>query len=174
MKKSNYKWALTVTIIAFLLSIILSLVANIVLENVELLVSILVTFIFILLGIIFDIIGVAVTVGDEGVFHSMSAKKVRGGKVGVKLIKNKSKVSSICCDVVGDICGIISGSAGVAIVALLIKHTSVNELLLSLIVASLISSLTIGGKAIGKNIAVNKSNQVVTATAKFLSIFSSR
>ena len=102
----------------------------------------------------------------------MSARRVRGGKIGVKLIKNASKVSSICCDVVGDICGIISGSAGVTIVALIIKITNINELLISLLVTALISSLTIGGKAIGKNVAINKSTEVVTIVAKILSIFS--
>ena len=37
------------------------------------------TLLFIILGIIFDIIGVAVTSGDEVAFHSMSARKVKGG-----------------------------------------------------------------------------------------------
>ena len=60
---------------------------------------------FIFLGILFDIIGVAVTSSDDKIFHSMSARKVRGAKVAVKFHKNAEKVSSFCCDVVGDICG---------------------------------------------------------------------
>ena len=174
MKKSNNKWILIVTLLAFGLSLMMSFVAGIILKNVTLIVSIIVTFLFILFGIIFDIIGVAVTSGDEIAFHSMSARRVRGGKMGVMLVKNASKVSSICCDVVGDICGIISGSAGVTIVALIIKNTNINELLISLIVTALISALTIGGKAIGKNIAINKSTEVITIVAKILSIFSKR
>ena len=157
--KSNNKWILVVTLLAFGLSLIMSFVAGIILKNVTLIVSILVTFLFVLLGIVFDIIGVAVTSGDEVAFHSMSARRVRGGKVGVMLVKNASKVSSICCDVVGDICGIISGSAGVTIVALIIKMTNINELLISLIVTALISALTIGGKAMGKSMAINKSTE---------------
>ena len=174
MKKSNNKWILIVTLLAFGLSLMMSFVAGIILKNVTLIVSIIVTFLFILFGIIFDIIGVAATSGDEIAFHSMSARRVRGGKMGVMLVKNASKVSSICCDVVGDICGIISGSAGVTIVALIIKNTNINELLISLIVTALISALTIGGKAIGKNIAINKSTEVITIVAKILSIFSKR
>ena len=174
MKKSNYSWIVIVTVIAFVLSLIMSFVAEIILKNVTLTISIIVTFLFILLGIIFDIIGVAVTSGDEVAFHSMSARRVRGGKIGVKLIKNASKVSSICCDVVGDICGIISGSAGVTIVALIIKMTDMNELLISLIVTALISALTIGGKAMGKNLAINKSTEVVSVVSKLLSIFSKK
>ena len=172
MKKSKFSWIIIVTLLAFVLSLLMSFMAGIILKNVTLIISIVVTFLFILLGIIFDIIGVAVTSGDEVAFHSMSARRVRGGKIGVKLIKNASKVSSICCDVVGDICGIISGSAGVTIVALIIKITNINELLISLLVTALISSLTIGGKAIGKNVAINKSTEVVTIVAKILSVFS--
>ncbi|MBR0472679.1 MAG: hypothetical protein IJI98_08310 [Methanosphaera sp.] len=149
----------------------MSLAVTIAFDNVTLAVSIIVTFLFILLGILFDIIGVAVTSGDAVAFHSMSARKVRGGRIGVILMKNASKVSSICCDVVGDICGIISGAAGVTIVALLVSKTNINPLLISLIVTSLISSLTIGGKALGKNLAINKSTEVVTFVAKALSIF---
>lgn len=170
--KSNYRWGLTITLLAFGISLIMSLFSTVVLENVKLLIAILVTFLFILIGIIFDIIGVAVTSGDDTAFHSMSARKVKGGKMGVRLLKNASKVSSICCDVVGDICGIISGTAGVTIVALIIKYTDVNELIISLIVTALISSLTIGGKALGKNYAMNKSTQIITRVSKILSVFS--
>ena len=172
--KSNYKWVLIVTILAFILSLVMSLVVTTVLANVTLTISIIVTFLFILLGIVFDIIGVAATSSDETVFHSMAARRVRGGKIGVKLIKNASKVSSICCDVVGDICGIISGSAGVTIIALIIKLTDINPLVITLVVTSLISSLTIGGKALGKGVAINKSDKVITIVSKILSIFSKR
>ena len=172
--KSNYRWACIVTLLAFVLSIVMSLLVTTALENVTLTASIIITFLFILLGIIFDIIGVSVTSSDEVAFHSMSARKIRGGRVGVKLIKNAPQVASICCDVVGDICGIISGSAGVTIVALIVTKTNWNFLLVSLIVTSLISSLTIGGKALAKNIAINKSVEVVTIVAKILSIFSSK
>lgn len=172
MKKSNYRWVLIITLLAFILSIMMSLIVTAVLKNVTLMVSIIVTFLFILLGILFDMIGVAVTSGDEVAFHSMSARRVRGGRVGVKLIKNASKVSSICCDVIGDICGIISGTAGVSIVTVLAKMTNWNLLLVSLIVTAFISSLTIGGKALCKNLAINKSTEVVIIVAKILSIFS--
>lgn len=174
MKKSNNRWIIIVTALAFILSLLMSLVTGIVLKNVGIIVAIIVTFLFILLGIVFDIIGISVTCANKEIFHSMAARKVRGGKVGVNLIKNASKVSSICCDVVGDICGIISGSAGVTIVTLFVVKTGANSLLVSLIVAALISSLTIGGKAIGKNLSVSKGNEVITVVSKFLSIFTKK
>ena len=169
--KTNFKWILIVTILAFVISIIMTLFATVALENVSLFIAILITFLFILLGIIFDIIGVAVTSGDEVAFHSMSSRKVKGGKIGVKLMKNTSKVSSVCCDVIGDVCGIVSGTSGVVIVTLIIKLTDLNELLVSLLVTGLISSLTIGGKALGKGFAVNKSKEIVTVVSRILSFF---
>lgn len=169
--KTDFKWVFIVTILAFIISVIMTLFATVTLENVSLLVAILMTVLFILLGIIFDIIGVAVTSGDEVSFHSMSSRKIRGGKIGVKLLKNMDKVSSVCCDVIGDVCGIISGTSGVVIVSLIIKLTDINELFISLLVTGLISALTIGGKAIGKGLAINRSKEIVTLVSKILSFF---
>ena len=170
--KTDFKWVFIVTILAFIISIVMTLFATITLEKVSLIIAILITFLFILLGIIFDIVGVAVTSGDEVAFHSMSSRKVKGGKIGVKLLKNTDKVASICCDVVGDVCGIVSGTSGVVIVALIIELTNINELLVSLLVTGIISALTIGGKAIGKGFAINKSKEIVTIVSKILSVFS--
>jgi len=169
--KTDFKWVFIVTILAFIISIVMTLFSTVTLENVSLLIAILITFLFILLGIVFDIIGVAVTSGDEVAFHSMSSRKVKGGKIGVKLLKNTDKVSSICCDVVGDVCGIVSGTSGVVIVSLIIKLTDINELVVSLLVTGLISALTIGGKALGKGLAINKSKEIVTVVSKVLSVF---
>lgn len=169
--KNNIKWIIIVTLLAFIISVVMNLFATITLEGVSLFIAILITLIFILIGIIFDVIGVAVTSGDEVAFHSMSARKVRGGKIGVKLIKNTEKVSSICCDVIGDVCGIISGTSGVAIVAIIIKNNNTNELLVTLLVTGIISALTIGGKAIGKSLAINKSKEIVTIVSKTLAMF---
>ena len=170
-KKTDFKWVFIVTILAFVISIVMTLFSTVTLENVNLLVAILITFLFILLGIVFDIVGVAVTSGDEVAFHSMSSRKVKGGKIGVKLLKNPEKVSSVCCDVVGDVCGIVSGTSGVVIVSLIIKLTDINELMVSLLVTGLISALTIGGKALGKGFAINKSKDIVTIVSKILSVF---
>lgn len=168
-KKTDFKWVFIVTILAFIISIVMTFISKLALESVGLVIAILITLFFILLGIIFDIVGVAVTSGDEVVFHSMSARKVKGGKIGVKLLKNTEKVSSICCDVIGDVCGIISGTSGVVIVSLIIKLTDINELLISLLVTGIISALTIGGKALGKGFAINKSKEIVTIVSKILS-----
>ena len=170
-EKVNVKWIITVVIASFVISFCLSFIANSTIPNLSLILGIIVTLIFILIGILFDIIGVAVTTADEAIFHSMNSRKVKGAKVAVMFKKNADKVSSFCCDVIGDICGVISGAAGTTIAAILITKYGFNVLLVGLLVTAIISSLTIGGKAIGKSFAINKSDIILYEFAKFVSNF---
>ena len=165
----NWRWIATIFTLSFFLSFGLSFLSEVTIKQSTLLISILITFVFIFLGILFDIIGVAVTSSEESIFHSMSARKVRGARIAVKFHKNAEKVSSFCCDVVGDICGVISGASGITITALLVESFHWNLLLTTLIVTGVISALTIGGKAIGKSFAVNKSNIILYRFAKVIS-----
>lgn len=170
-EKVNIKWIITIIVMSFIISFCLSFVANMTIPNLSLFLGILVTLIFILIGILFDIIGVSVTSADEAVFHSMNSRKVKGANVAVKFKKNADKVSSFCCDVIGDICGVISGAAGTTIAAILISTYHFNVLIVGLLVTAIISSLTIGGKAIGKSFAINKSDIILYEFAKFVSNF---
>lgn len=165
------KWVLTIFVIAFAISFSLSFVSEITVPNFNLGIGIVVTLLFIILGILFDIIGVSVTTADPKVFHSMNSRKVRGANIAVIFKKNSDKVSSFCCDVVGDICGVISGSTAVTIATLLSKATSINIFLMTLITTAVVASLTIGGKAIGKNFAVNKCDIILYEFSKFVSYF---
>ena len=173
VKKENIdkKWIATVVIVAFLTSFTLSFISEMTIPNLSLWLGILVTLFFIFLGIFFDIIGVSVTTADEAVFHSMSSRKVKGANIAVKFKKNADKVSSFCCDVIGDVCGIISGAAGTTIAAILVTQFKFNTLFKSITVAAIIAAITIGGKAIGKSFAINKSNIVLYEFAKFISNF---
>ena len=126
---------------------------------------------FIFVGIIFDMIGTSVTASDISVLNSMASNKIRGAKLAVKLKKNADKVSSFCNDVVGDISGIVSGSAGIVIALRLSSLLNTNTLITTLLVTGIISSITIGGKAIFKGIAIKKSNTILYRFALFLSLF---
>ncbi len=165
------KWIFIVFVIAFLISFVMAFISETTIPNVTLILGLVITLIFILLGVFFDIIGVAVTTADEKVFHSMNAKQVKGAAIAVKLKNNAAKVSSICCDVIGDICGVVSGSAGITISVLLTKALSLKALLVTMLVTSIISVLTICGKAIGKSFAINKSNVILYEFSKFISNF---
>lgn len=167
----NWKWILTIVIISFVISFSLSFVSQMTIPNFPLWLGIIVTLLFIVLGILFDIIGVSVTTGEESIFHSMNSRKVKGASVAVKFKKNADKVSSFCCDVIGDICGIISGAAGTTITAILSTTYHWNIFITGLVVAAVIASLTIGGKAMGKSFAINKSSIILYEFAKFISNF---
>lgn len=170
-EKVNKKWVMTVISVAFISSFCLSFISETTIPNLSLWLGILVTLFFVFLGILFDIIGVSVTSADEKVFHSMSSRKVKGANIAVKFKKNADKVSSFCCDVIGDVCGIISGAAATSIAATLALDFKLNALLTSITVAAVIASITIGGKAIGKSFAINKSNIILYEFAKLISNF---
>jgi len=167
--KSNYRWVLTITIVAFIVSFAFSTISEYVLPNASLGLGIIIVFLFIALGILFDMIGVAVTSAEEIPFHSMSAKKVRGANVAVTFKRNADKVGSFCNDVIGDICGVISGSLSVLIASNIAGSLSLDPTITSLIVTACIASITIGGKALGKNIAIKKSNIILYYFAKSIS-----
>ncbi len=167
----DWKWILIIISISFFLSIIMSLISQSIIPNLNIVFGIIITLIFVFIGIWFDIIGVSVTSADESVFHSMSSRKVFGASQAVSFKKNAEKVSSFCCDVVGDICGIISGASGTTITILISQSFNFNVLVTGLFVAAIIASLTIGGKAIGKSYAINNSNIILFRFAKFISHF---
>jgi hypothetical protein len=169
--KRDNKWIILTTISAFLISGILSVISELIVPNGFFIINIILVLIFIIIGIIFDIIGVAITTGEDSSFHSMSSKKIKGSEIAVNFINNKDKVSSFCNDVVGDICGVLSGSGALAIAIKLSADYKLNLMLITVILTALITALTIGGKAIGKTIAVNKSNEITFKVAKILSKF---
>lgn len=167
----NWSWIFKIVIIAFLISIGMSFVSESTIPHMSLFFGVLVTLLFVFLGILFDIVGVSVTTADEAVFHSMNSRKVKGANVAVKFKKNADKVSSFCCDVIGDICGIVSGAAGTTIALLIASKLSTDVFITSLVVSAVIASITIGGKAIGKSFAINKSDIILYEFAKFISNF---
>ena len=164
-------WVIKIVLFSFIVSFLLSFVSESFIPNVSIPIGIFITIFFIVIGILFDIIGVAVTSSNEAVFHSMNSRKVRGAKLAVKMKKNSDKVSSFCCDVIGDICGILSGAAGSAIAIMISSQFHFSFLLTTLFVASIIASLTIGGKAMGKSFAINKSEIILYEFAKMISFF---
>ena len=73
---------------------------------------------------------------------------------------------------VGDIAGIISGSTSAVIVVYIVNafHTK-SDIVPGMIVTALVAALTVGGKAIGKSIAMKKSYYIVRFAADILSLF---
>ena len=169
-----YRWALTVFLMAVALSAVLSLVSESMLDGAGVVVAVLILAMFIGLGIVFDVIGVAATAADPKPFHSMAAHKEKGAKEALYLLRNASKVSSVCNDVVGDICGIVSGATGAVIVTQLQKSFNTKTVLISVGVTAMVSGLTIGGKALSKTFAMKQSKKVVYLVGRFLHLFRRR
>lgn len=159
-KKNNIIWILTVTVVSFLISAILTIASSNILKEADIVTAFLVIFLIILVNLTFDIIGTAVTAADETPFHAMASRKLYGAKQSIKLIRNADKVSNVCNDVVGDICGIISGAAGAYIIFRIIGSREAITIT-ELVVTGLITALTVGGKALGKTIALRNSNYII-------------
>lgn len=167
MKKQN--WNLIVFILSFSLALVFSFLTNKLSNNASNIIMILLILLVIAIGIIFDMIGVAVLTAKESTFHAMSSKKIKGAKKATKLIKNNVKVASFCNDIIGDVCGIVSGGLGAVLAISMSKYIDVT--LATIITSAIISALTVTGKAIFKTVAVKRADKILFISAKILSIF---
>ncbi|MBQ2714332.1 MAG: DUF21 domain-containing protein [Clostridia bacterium] len=172
-KKQNQKiWGIKVTVLTFLLTVVFTFLSDIAVGNSTLVVAILIVLLLVVVNILFDAVAIAVTSCDVAPLSAMSARKVPGSKTALNLVKNANKVSSICADVIGDICGIVSGACGIVIVSKIMEATTTfSESLLTVLVSSVVAAMTVGGKAFCKKLAMTHSKELVMFTAKILSFF---
>lgn len=164
-KGGNVRWIITIFFIAVIISATISFLSSAVLEGAGLAVAFFVLLFIVFLGVVFDLIGVAVMSADPKPFHSMSAKKVPGAVEALMLLRNAEKVSSFCNDVVGDICGVVSGSAS-AVIAVRALTQIDSDTVSQLVMSALVAGVTIAGKACGKTIAMNRATEIVHAVSK--------
>jgi len=156
-KSKKQSWILILVFTTIILSITISSASSVVLQKINLFGSLMVVLSIILIGVIFDIIGIAVAVSDETPFHAMASSKVRGAKNAIKLVRNASKVATFCNDVVGDVCGVVSGSASAFIVLKLSQvFTWIDVAILGVIISAWVAALTVLGKGLGKTYAIQK------------------
>ena len=161
-RKKAIRWVVTIFFVTIFISGTISALSDVIMANSSMPVAFLILFAIILIGIIFDIIGMAVASADEKPFHAMAARKVPGAKESIALLRNAERVSSICNDVVGDICGVVSGSASALIASQILAKLDFSlPQIVSLCMSALAAGLTVGGKAIGKSFAVNSSTEIV-------------
>ncbi len=166
-KESKLKWPIQAFFLTFILSGIVSFVSNNGIERLNLISSIVILIVVVLIGIIFDIVGIAVTVAPEEDFHAKATKKADGAKSSLSLIKNASKVANICADVIGDICGVVSGAIS-AMISIKIANTYNVSSNIQFIISALVASITVSGKAFGKEIARKYSTKIVYFVGKII------
>lgn len=170
--KEYLRWPLIVLFTALIISLSFSVMSEIALDGATLAVAISVIVVFMCISVITDIIGVAITAVDITPFRSMSAKKVKGAKEAIVLIKNADKVASVVADILGDICGILSGAAGAVVTNLFLVGVTedMQQIFIASIVSAVIASIIIFGKALGKKFALNHCDSIVLLLGKFVKI----
>lgn len=169
LSKYNLKWVFLISIWTFFMAIAISIITENLVNNLDILAAFIVLIMIILIGIIFDIIGIAVTTADEKPFHSMAANKIGEARYAIKLVRNAGQVSNFCNDVIGDISGILSGAAGTTIIFKLIdRYPFINSTIFTIVFTSLIASFTVGGKAFGKSIALLYHEKIIYSISKML------
>lgn len=168
-KTNNNSWVIFIAITTFILSLLFSFISNTVVSNLNIILGILVLILVILIGVVFDLIGVAVTVGNEEDFHAQASKKIKGAKTSIKMIRNSAKVSNVCADVIGDICGVLSGAISAMIAFKLTENYGMSSSL-QFVFSAIVSSVTVGGKALTKEIAKKNSTQIIGFITKFINI----
>ena len=161
-KKSNLQWVVTIFFITIVISGTFSFTSSSLMASSSVFVAFLILLFIVLLGILFDIVGVAVTSAEERPFHSMAAKKVPGAAECIMLLRHADRVASICNDVIGDICGVVSGAAAATIAAEVLAAFQWSAgTLVSLAMSALVAGLTVGGKAVGKSVAMHSCTSIV-------------
>lgn len=168
-KKSNLRWVILIFFTTIAVSGTISFASSSLMARSGMAVAFLILFIIVLFGIVFDIIGVAVTSAEERPFHSMAAKKVPGATECIMLLRHADRVASICNDVIGDICGVVSGAAAATIATQIIANMQrTSGDFVSLGMSALVAGLTVGGKALGKTFAIRSCTTIVFSVAKVI------
>ena len=163
-------WTIKITIITLFLAFVISFISEITAKKSNVIISIMILCLLIVIAIVFDAIGVAATSCDPAPLLSMAARKVKGASIAVKLVKNAEKVANICNDVIGDIAGIISGTCTAAII-LKFAIDNPNMYLFNILLTSIVSAITVGGKAFFKSIAIKNSKEMIMFASRVIGIF---
>lgn len=165
-------WTIKITVVTFFLSAFFSFISELTSSNAHISVMAILLVVLVALSIVTDAIGVAATSCDLAPLLAMASRKEPGSKKAIMLVKNAERVSNICCDVIGDICGIISGACTIAIVIKITVDNPTANYWVSILLSSIVAAVTVGGKSFFKTIAVNNSKELIMFVARILSVFS--
>jgi len=172
-KNEGRNWAIKITFLTFVLSMSFNIISEVLVGNAGLVGALVVLFAIIALGIACDMVGTAVTTEGVAPFNAMAANKVKGARKAVDLVLKASQVSNICNDVIGDICGIISGATVAIIIVKIAGIYNISEtFVISIILNGVVAALTVGGKALGKHVAMANSTEIVRKAAVLVELFS--
>lgn len=125
--------------------------------------AVVIVVIIVAVGVAFDVIGVAAAAADEAPFHAMAAKRRRGARAALALVRHADRVSAVANDVVGDVAGTLAGAAGAAVAARLGAWFDGFglDLVLAPVVLAVVAGLMVGGKAACKGFALREHRRVL-------------
>ena len=179
-KKNNKKkkiptwlsWGLSVFFLSFALTVLFSFLTEISIKGSPVYVCVIALVVLLALNLGCDVLANAIMTCNPDAFYAMASNKIKGAKRAVTLCRNATRLGSIFADVIGDICGIVSGAAGTALVVYIaVSGSTTSELIASIGISAVIGALTVGGKAIFKHFAVKFNKQIVFGFAKFTTWF---
>ena len=147
------------------ISFTVSLACEFLLSGTGIIICTILLLVVIAISIITDMIGVALTSADLEPFNAMAARKCFGAKAAIKLIKKADRCASLFCDVIGDICGIISGSICASFVIMMSLQGDTLQIIISALVSGFVAALMIGGKAMGKRVAIKNNVFIISKFA---------
>ncbi|WP_026689324.1 hypothetical protein [Alteribacter aurantiacus] len=164
--KQSLQWSWMIAVITLVLAAIFAIISTLVLSGVIWAVGMMIVFMIVLIGVIFDTIGVAATAANEKPFHAMAAERLPGAKQSVHITRNADKFANFCNDVIGDIAGVISGTASAYVVLQLSFQMGYGEgsnmqFIINVIFTSIVAALTVGGKSVGKTLAIEYSTPII-------------
>lgn len=165
--RKSLRWSVGIGMITALIAMVLSLSSTTLMKDFSWQGGMIVLLIIIGIGIIFDMLGIAAAAAKEQPFHAMAAKKIPGSKEAIGIVRRADQFSNFCNDVVGDISGVISGAAALVVIASIMRSApSWQEITwledgLNVFLVSLISAVTVGGKALGKSLSIHFANQII-------------
>ncbi|WP_339146735.1 MULTISPECIES: hypothetical protein [unclassified Sutcliffiella] len=177
--KDAINWSLAIAVITLVLAAIFSIVSTYLLSGVTWAIGMVIVFIIVFIGIFFDMLGIAATAADETPFHAMAAERVNGSKQSILIVRSADRFASFCNDVIGDISGIISGTASaIVVISFTIsigqREDSLFHYIVAVVFTSVVAAVTVGGKAFGKSMAIRYSTPILFQVGKLFYILEDR
>ncbi len=168
-----YRRAFRICILTFFVAFVVSLLSESISSASGMITAGLILVVLIVVSIVADGVGVSVTCANKCKIAEMELGGVKGAKAARVMVAHAELVNSICADLVGDICSIISGACGATIVVELVRFCPDDSVAMwiSITMSSIIASLTVGGKSLVKSLAIGKSEDFIVKAARIISKF---
>lgn len=152
----------------FVLAVLFSLLSDSVLRTTTVLLAGLVLVVIVLIGILADVIGLAAAAADPAPLNAMAAKKTPGARQALRLVRNAPRVGTVFNDLIGDISGTVSGAAAASIVfRVATGHPELDVGLTTVLMVAIVAAFTVGGKAIGKTVAIDRADEIMVQAGRF-------